>query len=67
MKVYCSAGPAHGDSAGLQVYKEAAMLSVAPQRRWPGCSTSPASWSAAHSCCRAKLQVDSPGHTCLSV
>ena len=33
MKVNCSAGPAHGDSAALQVYKEAAMVSVSPQRR----------------------------------
>ncbi len=69
MKVCCSAGPPHGDSAGLQVYKDAAMLSPSPRRRWPGCSASPASWSAARSCCRAKLQVSTPGplSVCLSV
>lgn len=70
MKGSCCVGPPHGDSAGRQVYKEAAMLSLSPRRRWPGCSASPASWSAARSCCRAKPQVNTPSpvsvYLCLS-
>lgn len=60
MKKCFSAGPPHGDSAAVQLYKEAANLSLPPRRRWPGCSALPASWSAAPRCCRAKLQVSTP-------
>lgn len=58
--------PICDDSAGLQVYKEAATLALSSQRRWPTCSL-PASYSAAPACCRPRLQVNTLFHGLQSV
>lgn len=47
-------------------YKETSVLGLSPRKQWPGCSASPPSWSAALSCCRAKLQVNHLKPTFLS-